>query len=147
MVAGLVRTSGIIVIRRFEMWGRQNLSYFGCFAPGVPFEVSFLRFIPSSFTMGARAPMPLFAGYLFMPSFNRLLTAYASDKPVTAKYTLGRVLLVGIGFHSFLDGIACPASFSVSVLTSGLAAFGMVLHEFLEGIVTYALLLRSGFSA
>jgi len=58
----------------------------------------------------------------------------------------GLVPLIGIGFHSFLDGVVYSISFSVSMLTGALVALGMVLHEFPEGIVTYTLLLRSGFS-
>jgi zinc transporter ZupT len=36
-------------------------------------------------------------------------------------------------------------TFSVSALTGALAAIGMVLHEFPEGIFTYVLLLQGGF--
>ncbi|MDR4484000.1 MAG: ZIP family metal transporter, partial [Nitrospirales bacterium] len=54
--------------------------------------------------------------------------------------------LLGIGLHSTLDGVVYAITFSVSVLTGTLAGIGMVLHEFPEGIVTYILLLRSGFT-
>jgi zinc transporter ZupT len=37
-------------------------------------------------------------------------------------------------------------TFSVSLFTGALAAAGMVLHEFPEGIMTYVLLVRGGFS-
>jgi len=37
-------------------------------------------------------------------------------------------------------------TFNVSILTGALAAIGMVLHEFPEGIVTFVLLERAGFS-
>jgi zinc transporter ZupT len=37
-------------------------------------------------------------------------------------------------------------TFTVSIFTGMLAATGMVLHEFPEGIITYLLLLRGGFS-
>jgi zinc transporter ZupT len=68
------------------------------------------------------------------------------DKPSTLNYAIGLVPLVGIGFHSFLDGVVYSISFSVSVLTGVLVAIGLVLHEFPEGIVTYTLLRRGGFS-
>jgi zinc and cadmium transporter len=83
---------------------------------------------------------------MFMLAINRFLTAYVCDKPSTTNYALGLVPLLGIGFHSFLDGVIYSISFSVDVFTGALVALGMVLHEFPEGIVTYALLLRSGFS-
>jgi zinc and cadmium transporter len=146
LIAGAVTTSGIFSIRRFEGWARQNITYFACFAAGVLIAVSFLHIIPTSLAMSPQAPVYLFSGYLFMHVFNRFLTAYVCDKPETAEYALGLVPLIGIGFHSFLDGIVYSISFSVSMLTGALVALGMVLHEFPEGIVTYTLLVRSGFS-
>jgi zinc and cadmium transporter len=146
LIASAVTTSGIFAIRRFEGWARQNITYFACFAAGVLIAVSFLHIVPTSFAMSPLAPIYLLAGYLFMLVFNRFLTAYVCDKPETAEYALGIVPLVGIGFHSFLDGVVYSISFSVSMLTGALVAVGMVLHEFPEGIVTYTLLIRSGFS-
>ena len=145
-IAGAVTTSGIYAIRRFEAWARENTTYFACFAAGVLIAVSFLHIVPKSFAMNAEAPAYLFAGYLLMHVLNRFLTAYVCDKPETAEYALGLVPLLGIGFHSFLDGVVYSISFSVSMFTGVLVAVGMILHEFPEGIVTYTLLLRSGFS-
>lgn len=146
VLAGVVTTGGILAIRQFETWARQNTTYFACFAAGVLVAVSFMHIVPKSFAMNARAPAYLFAGYLLMHVFNRFLTAYVCDKPQTADYALGLVPLVGIGVHSFLDGVIYSISFSVSMFTGALVALGMVLHEFPEGIVTYALLVRSGFT-
>ena len=54
--------------------------------------------------------------------------------------------MIGIGSHSFIDGLVYSITFTVSIFTGMLAATGMVLHEFPEGIITYLLLLRGGFS-
>lgn len=145
LTAAAVTTSGICVIRRFEAWARRNVTYFACFAAGVLIAVSFLHIVPTSFAMNSQAPMYLFAGYLVMHVFNRFLTAHVCDRPATADYALGLVPLLGIGFHSFLDGVVYSISFTVSMLTGVLVALGMVLHEFPEGVVTYTLLSRSGF--
>jgi zinc transporter ZupT len=147
LLAGAVTSGGIFAIRRYETWARQNTTYFACFAAGVLIAVSFLHMMPASLAMNAQAPLFLFAGYLLMHLINRFLTAYVCDKPETAEYALGLIPLLGIGFHSFLDGVVYSIGFSVSALTGVLVALGMVLHEFPEGIVTYALLIRSGFSA
>ena len=146
VIAAVVTTSGIVAIRRYETWARQNITYFACFAAGVLIAVSFLKIIPTSLAMNPQAPAYLFAGYLFMHVFNRFLTAYVCDKPETADYAFGLIPLIGIGFHSFLDGVIYSISFSVSMLTGAIVALGMVLHEFPEGVVTYTLLVRSGFS-
>lgn len=146
LLAAAVATTGIIVIRRFESWARANTTYFVCFAAGVLIAVSFLHILPRSFAMTVHAPEYLFGGYLFVLFFNRFLTAYVCDRPATTRYALGLVPLAGIAFHSFVDGIVYSVSFSVGTLTGGLVALGMVLHEFPEGVVTYALLIRGGFS-
>jgi zinc and cadmium transporter len=146
LIACAVTTSGIFAIRRYEVWARQNTTYFACFAAGVLIAVSLLHIVPESFSMSPQAPVFLFAGYMVMHVFNRFLTAFVCDKPETAGYALGLVPLIGIGFHSFIDGVVYSISFSVSLFTGALVALGMVLHEFPEGIVTYTLLVRSGFS-
>ena len=146
LLAACVTTAGIYVIRHFEPWGRRNTTYFACFAAGVLISVSFLHIIPTAFAMSPQAPIYLLAGYLLMHVLNRFLTAYVCDKPKTADYAIGLVPMLGIGFHSFIDGVIYSVTFTVSLLTGVLAAIGMVLHEFPEGIVTYILLLRGGFS-
>ena len=144
ILAALVTTIGIYVIRHFEVWGRRNTTYFSCFASGVLISVSFLHIIPKAFAMNERAPFFLLAGYLSLHFFNRFITAYVCDKnPETA---IGLIPMFGIGFHSFIDGVVYSITFSVSVFTGTLTAIGMVLHEFPEGIVTYVLLIRGGFT-
>lgn len=143
--AACVTTLGIYTIRHFESWGRRNSAYFACFAAGVLIAVSFLHIVPRSFEMNKWAPTYLLAGYLVMHLFNRFITAHVCDRPDTADYAIGLVPMLGIAAHSFIDGVVYSITFSVSILTGTLAAIGMVLHEFPEGIVTYVLLIRSGF--
>ena len=64
---------------------------------------------------------------------------------MTSDCALGLLSSLGIGFHSYLDGVTYAISSSVSTFTGALVALGMVVHEFAEGVVTYALLLRGGF--
>lgn len=140
-----VTTIGIYVIRRFERWGRENTIYFICFAAGVLISVSFLHIIPKAFSMNAHAPAYMFAGYISLHLFNRFINAFVCDKSSDEQYGIGLVPMLGIGFHSFIDGIIYSITFTVSIFTGVLAASGMVLHEFPEGIITYLLLIRAGF--
>ena len=144
-LAALVTSTGIYVIRRFEQWGRKNTIYFICFAAGVLISVSFLHIIPKAFSMNINGPFYLLAGYLSLHLFNRFINAFVCDKESDAQYGIGLVPMLGIGFHSFIDGFIYSITFTVSVFTGLLAATGMVLHEFPEGIITYLLLKRGGF--
>ena len=145
-LAALVTMAGILVIRRFENWGRRNATYFVCFAAGTLITVSFLHIIPKAFQMSPDAPMFLLIGYLSMHFFNRFITAFVCDRSTNTEFAIGLVPMLGIGIHSFIDGAIYSITFTVSTFTGVLAAIGMVLHEFPEGIVTYILLMRGGFS-
>jgi zinc transporter ZupT len=144
-LAAIVTTIGIFVIRRFEYWGRKNTIYFICFAAGVLISVSFLHIIPKAFSMNVNAPIYLFVGYISLHLFNRFINAFVCDKSSDEQYGIGLVPMLGIGFHSFIDGFIYSITFTVSIFTGILAATGMVLHEFPEGIITYLLLIRAGF--
>jgi zinc transporter ZupT len=147
LTAAAVTSLGIWTIRRFADWGERNTAYFICFAAGVLISASFLHMIPKAFALNSQAPAFLLAGFFGMHLFNRFLTAFVCERdPRRKEYALGLLPMLGIGFHSFIDGFIYSIAFTVNVLTGVLATVGMVLHEFPEGIVTYLLLVRSGFA-
>jgi len=145
LCAALVTVTGIVAIRRYEDWALRNASYFACFAAGVLVSVSFLHLVPKALALSSSAPIFILVGYLFMHLFNRFVTAFVCDRPATKDYALGVVPMLGIGIHSFIDGIVYSVTFSVSAFTGILVSIGMVLHEFPEGIFTYVLLRKGGF--
>jgi zinc transporter ZupT len=145
LTAALVTSLGIYSIRWFSDWGQRNTAYFMCFAAGVLIAASFLHIIPKSFAMNAQAPSWLLVGFLGLHLLNRFLTAFVCERdPDKKDFAIGVIPMLGIGFHSFIDGFVYSIAFTVSILTGYLATTGMVLHEFPEGIITYLLLVRGG---
>ena len=145
-LACAVTTIGIYVISKYERWGREHSAYFMSFAAGVLISVSFMHIIPKSLEMSSTAPVFLLAGFLAIYLSNRFLNLYICHDYECADYAMGIIPMLGIGFHSFIDGVIYSVAFNVSIFTGGLAAIGMILHEFPEGIVTFVLLERGGFS-
>jgi zinc transporter ZupT len=145
-LACMVTTIGIYVISKFEAWGRRNTVYFMSFAAGVLVSVSFIHIIPRSFQMHAEAPVFLLGGFLALYLFNRFLNLYICEEYACETFSLSVTPMVGIGLHSFIDGVIYSVTFNVSIFTGALAAIGMILHEFPEGIVTFLLLEWGGFS-
>jgi zinc and cadmium transporter len=145
-IACLVTSIGIYIIRRYEKWGIDNIAYFMSFAAGVLISVSIIHLIPKSFAMNYTAPSFLLVGFFCLYLINRFLNSFVCQAPQRVNYSLGLIPMLGIGFHSFLDGVIYSVAFNVSAFTGVLAATGMVLHELPEGIVTYLLLERSRFS-
>ena len=141
-----VTTIGIFVISKYEQWGREHSAYFMSFAAGVLISVSFMHVIPKSFEMNSAAPAFLLMGFLAVYLANRFLNLYVCHGVDCPEYATGIIPMLGIGFHSFIDGVIYSVAFNVSIFTGALAAIGMILHEFPEGIVTFVLLKRGGFS-
>jgi zinc and cadmium transporter len=144
-LACAVTTIGIYIIGKYEQWGRRNTAYFMSFAAGVLISVSFIHIIPTSFAMNEFAPICLLIGFMALYLFNRFLKALVCHEYDQNDSSSGIIATLGIGFHSFLDGIVYSITFNVSIFTGVLATIGMVLHEFPEGIVTFLLLERDGF--
>lgn len=145
-LACFITITGIFVISKFEKWGNQNVVYFISFAAGVLISVSFIHIIPKSFLMNSNAPIFLLVGFMGMYITNRFVSMFLCHERDCTNLSMGVMPMIGIGFHSFIDGIIYSVTFNVSIFTGALAAIGMVLHEFPEGIVTFLLLERAGFS-
>ncbi len=146
LFAGMATTLGICAIRHFSAWGRRHSTTFMSFAAGALVSASFLHIIPKAFSMTVHAPWWLLAGFLILHLVNRFLAAYVCGHEQNHRelVVLGIVPMLGIGFHSLLDGFIYSVTFAAGVLTGSLASIGMVLHEFPEGIITYLLLVRGG---
>lgn len=145
-LACIVTTIGIFVISKYEKWGNKNVVYFISFAAGVLISVSFIHIIPKSFSMNSRAPIFLLVGFMGMYIINRFVSMFICHERDCTNLSIGLMPMIGIGLHSLIDGIIYSVTFNVSIFTGALAAIGMVLHEFPEGIVTFLLLERAGFS-
>lgn len=144
-LACLVTTIGIYVINKNAKWGNQNVVYFISFAAGVLISVSFIHIIPKSFGMNINSPIFLLVGFMGMYIINRFVSMFVCHERECTDLSIGIIPMIGIGLHSFIDGIVYSVTFNVSIFTGALAAIGMVLHEFPEGIVTFLLLERAGF--
>jgi zinc and cadmium transporter len=144
-LACTVTTLGIYIISRFARWGNRNAVYFMSFAAGILISVSFIHLIPKSFEMSVQGPIYLLIGFMGLYLINRFMNAFVCHQVELPQLASGIVPMLGIGFHSFLDGLIYSVTYNVSIFTGTLATIGMVLHELPEGIVTYLLLKRGGF--
>lgn len=144
-IGALVTLSGVLAVRRREAWARRNKILFVSFAAGVLISVPLLHLVPESFALTGHASAGLFAGFILMHLLDRFISTKVCDRPEQAGQALGLAPLIGIGFHSLLDGIVYSVGFSVSATTGLLMSLGMVLHEFPEGLVTYTLLVCAGY--
>lgn len=146
MTACAVTTLGIVVISRHREWSRERSAYFVSFAAGVLITVSFMHIVPESIRRSGQAPLFMLMGFLALHVLNRFLNLYLCHEYECQDYAIGLIPMLGIGLHSLIDGAIYAITFNVSIFTGALAAIGMIFHEFPEGIITFVLLERGGFS-
>lgn len=140
-----VTAFGIWVISKNQEWARKRSVYLKSFAAGMLIAMAFMHLVPKSFQMRSTAPIFLLVGFLAIYVLDQLLDLYICQDDWCVDYSASIVPALGIGFHSFIDGIIYSVTFNVSIFTGILAAAGMILHEFPEGIITFVVLERGGF--
>ena len=145
-LSAVVTSIGIYVIVRYAEWGNKNVAYFMGFAAGVLMTTSLMHILPEAYEMSSQAPVWVLVGFMALHILNTLLNKFGLHDHHGSDITLGVIPMIGIGIHSLLDGFIHSVTFNVSIFTGVLAAIGMVLHEFPEGIVTFLLLERGGFT-
>ncbi len=149
LIACVISSAGIWLVSRYETWVKRHAIYFVSFAAGVLLTISLSHIVPVSLQRSDWAPLFLLAGFLGLYLLNRFLNVSVLHEHSDAEsksLVSGLVPILGIGFHSFIDGVIYSVTFKVSIFTGALTAFGTILHEFPEGIITFALLKRSGYS-
>lgn len=160
VAAMAVNASGVLALHRHSTWAERNNLVFAAFAVGVLGVVAIFHLIPEAreaapaswhFTLVGIAVMAAASFFVAScPSPTAPRTAPPPDAPAGAAAALhhvGYVPVIGIGFHSFIDGIAYATTFHVSIESGLLTALGLLLHEIPEGIIAYTLLLSAGRTA
>ena len=146
LAASLVTTFGIYLMDKYSDWGKKNAVYFMAFASGILIPLAFLHLVPKSFEMTSLAPLFLLVGFGSLHLLNRFLDYFVCMHDEYCEHTFGLIPAIGIGLHSFVDGIIFSVTFTVSAFTGALTALGMIFHELPEGIITYILLHKAGYS-
>lgn len=159
VIAAVVATTGILVMRYTPAFRNNKIDYFTSFAAGILLTAAFLHVIPEALEIDRTVGIFIAVGYFAMYLINRLLSTYVChehEHPADECHShshkhessfdarLGILSVIGIGTHSFIDGIVYSITFTHSIYTGVLASVGLVLHEFAEGAVTFTLLIAAG---
>jgi zinc transporter ZupT len=137
-----VNSIGIWFVYLYKEWAEKSKEYFMCFAAGVLIASPLIIAFPQAIEKNAHAGLAALAGFIFMFFSNKFIK-YKTKQPALA---FGITALVGIGIHSFIDGVIYSVTFSAGTLMGLLAGTGLVVHEFAEGIITFSVLAKGGLS-
>jgi zinc transporter ZupT len=129
---------------------RDRLHLLLGFSSGAVLAVALFDILPQVFAFDDGASyMPIAAlGFLAFFGLERYTAMHrAREHPHLAEAhepELGSMSAAGLAFHSFLDGVAIGVGFQTSVQMGLLIAFGIIVHDFSDGLNTVTVVLAHG---
>ncbi|OGD56388.1 hypothetical protein A2V71_04565 [Candidatus Berkelbacteria bacterium RBG_13_40_8] len=144
-LAGLATILGMYLVLAKEAWARKNTIYLVSFSAGVLLSVTFMHLIPEAQELDKNALLWLLGSFVFFYIVEHGIILHACQEGECEVHPIDTIALLGIGFHSLLDGVVIGVGFGVSFSLGILATMSVLLHELPEGITTIAILLHSGY--
>ena len=145
---------------RIGQWSRRYLKYFIALGAGFMLATALLEMIPESLALAATADrsyvqrhqggFPVRARRIFPGSFFRAHARAAFSfrrRKAPREFSHAHAsyaALLGLGIHTFFDGVAIASGFLVSSWLGGVIFVAIFLHKLPEGFTVASLMLASG---
>lgn len=130
-------------------WRARLLPLLVAYSAGTLLAAALLGMIPRALSglPGVQGGLAVLAGLLFFFLLERLLLwHHCHDAGCQVRRASGRLLLVGDGFHNFVDGVVIAAAYITSPALGWAATLAVVAHEVPQEMGDYAVLLDTGMS-
>jgi ZIP family zinc transporter/zinc and cadmium transporter len=139
---------GLFVVRR--NWSRRYLTYFLALGAGFMLAVSLIDMVPESIRLtGVTALYYVLGGYFLVHLFEHTIAPHFHFGEEThgeelRSHHASRSALMGLGIHTFFDGVAIGSGFLVSGWLGIVIFTAIVLHKLPEGFAISSLMLAGG---
>ena len=125
------------------------LRLFVAIGAGFLLCVAFLRMLPEAVALEPLAALPLVAGGYFLTHLfeHALVPHFHFGEEVHAEFvhrTSSRAAILGLGLHSFFDGVSIAAGYAVSPVLGWMAFIAIALHKLPEGFTIASIVRAAG---
>ena len=145
-IAGLSTIAGVYLVRYFENWTKKSSVYLISFAVGVLLATAFLELLPEAIVSSANWMFWVLGTLIVLYLLEHSIIIHSCREGECEAHNMGITSLLGIGFHSLVDGITIGIAFQVGYAVGLIASFAVIFHEVAEGIFTYTLLINDNIS-
>lgn len=145
LTAAFITTLGLISVSVRGDWSARYSGLFALAAGGMLVSLTLLHIAPEAFELSAHTPVFLMVGFfggLGLHFGIGALFPESSDRGQAGAITP----LAAVAIHSLLDGMIYSVTFAASFSSGVYAAASLMLHEFPEGVIAFAILRRHSFS-
>lgn len=146
LIAAGVTCLGLLAVAWKSEWSARYSGLFALAAGGMLVTLTLLHIAPEALAGGEAAASLVLGGFLAALVLNNLVRWMTPLEGRSTHPSEALTPLLAIGTHSFVDGIVYSVTFSQSFASGLYAALGLILHEFPEGVIAYAILRRHGVS-
>ena len=137
---------GAFLVLKFHKWSEKNSFLIINFAAGVMLAIAFTHLIPEGVKMHSGALFYVLAGFLimFFLQFVILFHPHHNDEGCEKHSTIDTMSVIGLSFHSFIDGAIIAVGFEANTALGIFTAVAVLLHKLPDGITISGILLHSG---
>lgn len=146
LIAAAVTTFGLFMVALRGNWSERHSGLFALAAAGLLATMAFTHLLPEAFALSLNASNWLVAGFFGGLVLNYLVRVLFPEREGSTVPTEAITPIVAIAIHSFIDGIVYSVTFAASFESGVSASLGLILHEFPEGVIAFAILRRHGVS-
>lgn len=145
-LAGLATILGMYLVLAKESWARKNTIYLISFSAGVLLSVAFSRLVPESLSLNKNALLWLVGGFVFFYILEHLIIIHScQENEECVVHPIDKIALLGMGFHSLLDGVIIGVGFEISAALGILTTIAVLLHKLPDGISMISILLYNNY--
>jgi ZIP family zinc transporter/zinc and cadmium transporter len=139
---------GVLLVRRSPT--ARSLRYFVALGAGFMLGAAVLEMIPEALSLNMRwAPLLVLAGYCIVHLLEHTLVPHFHfgeethhDEMLSTRTSYS--VLLGLGVHTFFDGIAIGSGFALSEWLGWVIFIAVFLHKLPEGFTVASVMLASG---
>ena len=134
-----------------KWWSEALLRYFLALSVGFMLAVALLEMIPESLELTVSAPFFILIGYLLVHFFEHTLASHfhfgeETHAEAVVESAASYMAFLGLGVHSFFDGVSIASGFAVSRALGILVFSAVLLHKLPEGFTIASIMLAAGAS-
>ena len=147
LLSALANVAGALAVAGRARRGLRLLDALIAIAAGFMISVALTQLVPEAIARGGSpSPVIMLAGYLAVHVTQHTLTTHFHFGEETHKVTsaVSFSALAGLLMHTFVDGVAIAAGFTVGPELGVLVFIGVVLHKLPEGLAIASLFLAAG---
>ena len=144
IAAAGVSTLGLLSMAILGDWAQRNSASFSAFTVGLLTVAIFFHLIPEAITHDPGSWRGIVVSFAFLASLGLVMRLMLGVGKGGDRLAFGFASVIALGFHSFVDGVIYEATFLGDVYTGWIATFGLLLHEFPEGVIAYFLMREGG---